>query len=101
MHRVIMGGAATYPRIAMLFYERGPAATRLALSAFLRRLVAEGDLRAHDTVFAVWQLPTTARGDFQARLRLGLIDRIPGDERGAHLRRAVDDFMRPCGMRAE
>ena len=94
MHRVILAEAASYPRIALLFYESGPAATKKAVSGQLQGLVERGALRPHDTVYAAWQLLNMALGRFQVQLQFGLIDHVPDDELDSHLRRTVEDFLR-------
>ena len=101
MHRVIMGEAASYPRIASLFFESGPGATKLAVSSFLQQLVTRGALRPHDTVYAAWQLLNMAVGNFQAKLQFGLIERVPEQELDDHLRRTVEDFLVLYGARAD
>jgi TetR/AcrR family transcriptional repressor of mexJK operon len=93
MHRVVLGEAANHPRIAGLFYESGPAATKRAVGAFLERLALRGDLDIPDITYASWLLPNMAFGKFQIQLQFGLIDRVPEEELDHHLRRVVDDFL--------
>lgn len=93
MHRVVMGEAASHPRIASLFFESGPGATKQAVSLLLQRLVDRGELRAHDTLYASWQLLNMAFGHFHIQLQFNLIDHVPERELDEHLRRVVDDFL--------
>jgi hypothetical protein len=100
MHRVVQAEAANYPRIAALFYESGPGATKRAVGATLEVLVELGALRIDDIEYAAWQLPNMAMGSFRVRLEFGIIDHVPEDALDAHLRRVVDDFMTLYGTRS-
>ena len=95
MHRVVMGEAASQPRIASLFFDSGPRQTRTAVCAFLQRQVAKGRLRiAEDKMmYAAVQLLNMAIGMYQLQLLLGLQDSIDEVELGTHLGRSVDDFL--------
>jgi TetR/AcrR family transcriptional repressor of mexJK operon len=94
MHRVVQGEAMSYPRIASLFFENGPAATKAAVGAFLQHLIDQGALRSHDTRYAASLLLNMAFGEFHMKLQFGLIDAVPEAELDAHLRRVVGDFLR-------
>lgn len=100
MHRVVMGEAASQPRIATLFYEAGPLRTKQAVAAFLRSEVARGRLTiAEDRVFyAAVQLLNMAVGLYQLELWMGLRTAVDGVELDAHLDRVVDDFLRLYGV---
>ena len=93
MHRVVQAEAASHPRIAALFYESGPAATKSAVAAVLAALVERGELGIDDLEYAAWQLANMALGSFRLRLELGVLERVPEDELEAHLRRVVEDFL--------
>lgn len=93
MYRVIIGESVAHPRIAELFYETGPAATKTAVAGRLAQLVSRGELRPHDTRYASQQLLDMCTGDIQQRLLFGLLERAPPHELDAHLRRVVDDFL--------
>lgn len=101
MHRVVAAEAASHPRIAALFFEAGPLATRDAVRQLLAPLIARGDLRPHDTTYAAWQLLNMAMGDFHIRLQFGLLERVPEAELDAHLQRVVDDFLGLYAARPE
>ena len=96
MHRVVMGEAASHPRIAALFYESGPGRTRSAVTAFLRQQVSKGRLRiSNDRLsYAAVQFLNTALGMYQIELMMGLRTNVPDDELNEHLERTVDDFLR-------
>ena len=94
MHRVVAGEAPSYPQVASLFFESGPAAVKRAVGQCLDRMVADGELDVPDIEHASWLLPNMAFGKFHVQLQLGLIDRVPEDVLDRHLRQAVDDFLR-------
>lgn len=98
MHRVVAGEAPSYPQVASLFFESGPAAVKRAVGQCLDRMVADGELDVPDIEHASWLLPNMAFGKFHVQLQLGLIDRVPEDVLDRHLRQAVDDFLRLYGV---
>jgi TetR/AcrR family transcriptional repressor of mexJK operon len=93
MHRVVMAESLAYPRIASLFYESGPARTKTAVKAFLKRQVTQGRLRIDDLHYAAVQLLNGAFGEFQLKLMLNLIDEVPAEQLETHLQRVVRDFL--------
>ena len=95
MHRVVMGEAASQPRIASLFFESGPKQTKSAVCSFLRRQVARGRLRITEerVLYAAIQLLNMAIGMYQLQLLLGLRDSVDEAELGPHLEQVVDDFL--------
>lgn len=94
MHRVVLGESASHPRIASLFFESGPAATKRAVARVLERFVERGYLEIPDMEYASWLLPNMAFGKFHMQLQFGLIHRVPDEILDAHLERVVDDFLR-------
>ncbi len=60
MHRIVAGEAASYPQIASLFFESGPAAVKRAIGQCLERMVETGDLVIPDIEYASWLLPNMA-----------------------------------------
>jgi TetR/AcrR family transcriptional repressor of mexJK operon len=94
MHRVVAGEAASYPQIASLFFESGPAAVKRAVGQCLERMVADGELDIPDVEYASWLLSNMAFGSFHARLQLGLIEEVPQQALDSHLKQVVDDFLR-------
>ncbi len=95
MHRVVMGEAASQPRIAALFFDSGPKQTKAAVCAFLEREVASGRLRIPQerVLYAAVQLLNMAIGMYQLQLLLGLRESIDEAELGPHLEQVVDDFL--------
>jgi TetR/AcrR family transcriptional repressor of mexJK operon len=95
MHRVVMGEAASQPRVASLFFESGPKRTKAAVCAFLQRQIAQGRLRipAERILYAASQLLFTAIGIYQMQLLLGLRESVDEDELALHLEQVVDDFL--------
>ncbi len=95
MHRVVMGEAATQPRIASLFFDSGPRQTKAAVRAFLQRQVDKGrlDIAPGRVLYAAVQLLNMAIGMYQLQLLLGLRDAIDDAELQPHLEQVVDDFL--------
>lgn len=56
MYRVVMAEAVNHPRIAELFFETVPLATKAAVSAALSGLLSRGELRLHNPDHASWRL---------------------------------------------
>lgn len=103
MHRVVMGEAASQPRIAALFFDSGPRQTRTAVLSFLARQVARGRLRIADDrlLYAAIQLLSMAIGMYQLQLLLGLSDVVDDRELVPHLEQVVDDFLTLYGVQSE
>jgi TetR/AcrR family transcriptional repressor of mexJK operon len=95
MHRVVMGEAASQPRIATLFFDSGPKKTKAAVCAFLQRQVDAGrlDISPERLLHAAFQLLNNAIGMYQLQLWLGLRQTVEEDELRNHLDRVVDDFL--------
>jgi AcrR family transcriptional regulator len=93
MYRVVIAEAVSHPRIAELFFESGPVATKSAVSAVLGELSARGELRPHDPDYASWQLFNLCFGHIHTRLLFGLIREVPPEELEQQVGRAVDDFL--------
>jgi TetR/AcrR family transcriptional repressor of mexJK operon len=95
MHRVVMGEAASQPRVASLFFESGPQLTKAAVCAFLRHQIAKGRLTIppERIEYAAAQLLYMAIGIFQIQLLLGLRESVDEAELGPHLEQVVDDFL--------
>ncbi len=96
MHRVVMGEAASQPRIAALFFDSGPKRTKAAVCDFLKKQVEAGRLQIDDDrlLYAAVQLQNTAVGMDQMQLWLGLLESVEEQELEPHLERVVDDFLR-------
>ena len=96
MHRVVMGEAATQPRIAALFFESGPMRTKTAVCDFLTRQVEAERLHIDPDrmFFATAQLLGMTVGMYQLQFLMGLRDSVDESELRVHLERVVDDFLR-------
>jgi TetR/AcrR family transcriptional repressor of mexJK operon len=95
MHRVVIGEAASQPRIAELFFESGPLRTKASVCAFIQRQVDKGRLRipAEQIRYASTQLLNMTVGIYQLQLLLGLRESLDEAELEPHLERVVDDFL--------
>lgn len=100
MHRVIMSEAASQPRIAKLFYEAGPLATKTVVVAYLQGWVEAGQLRipAQRMKYAAVQLLSMAQGTYQLQLLLGLRRDISEHQLNSHLGQVIDDFVTLYGV---
>ena len=96
MHRVVVGEAASQPRIATLFFESGPMRTKAAVCDFLTKQAAAGRLRidSDKILYAAVQLLNMTIGMYQLQFLLGLRDSVDESELKAHIEHVVDDFLR-------
>jgi TetR/AcrR family transcriptional repressor of mexJK operon len=95
MHRVVIGEAASQPRVAALFFESGPQRIKASVCAFLRSQIDKGRLSIDDeqVFYAASQLLYTAIGIYQMPLLLGLRESVDEVELRPHLEQVVDDFL--------
>lgn len=77
VYRVVMAEGVNHPRIAELFFETVPLATKAAVSAALSGLLSRGELRLHNPDHASWRLFNLCLGGMHARLLCGLIRDLP------------------------
>lgn len=93
MFRLLAGECSTYPSIARVFYDAGPAQTRSSLSALLTRLDDTGELSARDPAEAASLLIAMFQGRYFLELLLSVRERIDPAELDAHLDRTVQRFL--------
>lgn len=91
MWRLVIAQASSQPRLATLFFETGPQATRNHVEAFLRKHRTQLKLRS----FAAAARTFTAlvSDNYQTRVMLGVLDEIPDSERRRHANQATRQFM--------
>ncbi|HVC56722.1 MAG TPA: TetR/AcrR family transcriptional regulator [Stellaceae bacterium] len=77
LNRIIIGEVTRFPVLGQVFWEAGPARTRVQIEAFLRRAAAAGSLTLTDPQLAAEQFVALARGEIHLRSLLRL--EAPGD----------------------
>jgi len=94
LNRIIIGEVTRFPALGQVFWDAGPARTRVQIEAFLRRAAAAGTLAVADPRLAAEQFLALARGEIHQRSLL----RLDGPADAATLRAsaagAVDTFLR-------
>jgi len=85
LNRIIIGEVSRFPALGQVFWEAGPAQTRVDLEAFLRRAAAAGSLEVPDARLAAEQFLALARGEIHQRSLL----RLEGPADPATLRSAA------------
>jgi TetR/AcrR family transcriptional regulator, mexJK operon transcriptional repressor len=97
LNRIIIGEVSRFPALGQVFWEAGPAQTRIDLEAFLRRAAGAGSLVVPDPRLAAEQFLALARGEIHQRSLL----RLEGPVDAATLRAAaaacVQTFLRAFG----
>lgn len=74
LNRIIIGEVTRFPVLGEVFWEAGPAQTRIQVEAFLRRAAAVGSLDIADARLAAEQFLALARGEIHQRSLLRLED---------------------------
>ncbi|PWR25040.1 TetR/AcrR family transcriptional regulator [Zavarzinia aquatilis] len=74
--RLVMAEAGRRPDLAARFYRAGPARVLAALTAYLERSKARGDLEMEDPRIAAELFFGMIRGDLHMRRMLGLADQL-------------------------
>jgi TetR/AcrR family transcriptional regulator, mexJK operon transcriptional repressor len=77
LNRIVIGEVTRFPQLGRVFWDAGPAQTRVDLEAFLRRAAAVGSLDVPDPRLAAEQFLALARGEIHQRTLLRL-ERPPG-----------------------
>lgn len=72
LNRIIIGEVTRFPVLGQVFWEAGPARTRVQIEAFLRRATAAGTLDLADPRLAAEQFIALARGEIHLRSLLRL-----------------------------
>ena len=93
MFRLLAGECTSYPAIARVFYEAGPAQTRQALASMLARFSARGELRVDDPMESAALFITMVQGRYFLELLLGVRERVEAEELERHLSRGIARFV--------
>jgi AcrR family transcriptional regulator len=93
--RLIFSEAARFPKAGKIWFERGPQTTRQTFSDFIRKKMAEGELKAGDANTAAMLFHDMLSGTLMHRTWLR-IDKVPSEDEMADLvRSSVQVFL--CG----
>jgi TetR/AcrR family transcriptional regulator, mexJK operon transcriptional repressor len=93
LNRVIIGEVTRFPALGQVFWEAGPARTRVQIEALLCRAAAVGSLAVSEPQLAAEQFLALARGEIHQRSLLCLED--PDDpDIAAAAESAVATFLR-------
>ena len=98
LYRMVVAEAAKFPELAEAFYAEGPARATGYVSAFLRRMAAEGRLRVENPDFAAEQFFALVQTQLCMKRRLGLIGMPSAAQIDHVVDCAVDLFMRGYGV---
>lgn len=94
LNRIIIGEVTRFPVLGQVFWEAGPARTRVQIEAFLRRAAAAGSLDLKDVQLAAEQFVALARGEIHLRSLLRLEDPADPAALAAAAVNAVAIFLR-------
>jgi TetR/AcrR family transcriptional regulator, mexJK operon transcriptional repressor len=94
LNRIIIGEVSRFPALGQVFWEAGPAQTRVDLEAFLRRAAAAGSLDIADPRLAAEQFLALARGEIHQRSLLRLEGPADASTLQAAAAAAVGTFLR-------
>ena len=99
LHRVMVSLAAQDSTLSRMFYEAGPQRVLHGMEELLRSADQSGKLRVPDPLSAADQFFCLIKGGANFRLLIGCGEALQGNEAEAHVRDAVDVFLR--AFRAE
>jgi TetR/AcrR family transcriptional regulator, mexJK operon transcriptional repressor len=94
LNRIIIGEVSRFPTLGQVFWDAGPARTRIQVEAFLRRASEAGTLNLPDVRSAAEQFVALARGEIHQRSLLRLEDPDDPAALGAAAASAVATFLR-------
>ena len=99
LHRLLMSGSASSPKLVQLFWEAGPQRIQAGFQHFLAREISAGQLEVDDILLASQQFFALLKGDLHARMLCGCPEPIDAAEVDAHVRSTVDFFLRAYAPR--
>ena len=94
LHRVMVSLAAQDSTLSRMFYEAGPQRVLHGMEELLRSADKSGRLRVPDPLSAADQFFCLIKGGANFRLLIGCGEALQGSEAEAHVRDAVDVFLR-------
>ena len=97
LNRILIGEVTRFPALGAVFWEAGPARTRVQIETFLRRANSAGSLAIDDPREAAEQFVSLARGEIHLRHLLRLEPAVTPVATAAAAERAVETFLRAFG----
>ncbi|SFH85861.1 transcriptional regulator, TetR family [Pseudomonas guineae] len=94
LHRVMVTLAAQGSQLSKVFYEAGPEAVLHGMAELLRQADLAGKLRVADPLSAADQFFCLIKGGVNFRLLIGCGEALQGTAAEAHVRDAVNVFLR-------
>jgi TetR/AcrR family transcriptional regulator, mexJK operon transcriptional repressor len=94
LHRVMVSLAAQDSTLSKMFYEAGPQRVLQGMEELLRQADQSGKLRVPDPLSAADQFFCLIKGGANFRLLIGCGEALQGAEAEAHVRDAVEVFLR-------
>ncbi|CAN7483195.1 TetR/AcrR family transcriptional regulator [Pseudomonas sp. LjRoot71] len=94
LHRVMVSLAAQDSKLCRMFYEAGPQRVQHGMEELLRQADQSGKLRVPDPLSAADQFFCLIKGGANFRLLIGCGEALQGAEAEAHVRDAVEVFLR-------
>ena len=94
LHRVMVSLAAQDSTLSRMFYEAGPQRVLHGMEELLRSADQSGKLRVPDPLSAADQFFCLIKGGANFRLLIGCGEALQGAEAEAHVRDAVEVFLR-------
>jgi AcrR family transcriptional regulator len=95
--RLVIAETPRFPELGRAFYQAGPERTLAALAGYLDRASQRGELVIADPHAAAELLWGMIRARAHLRCLLGVDPPPSPAERDAHVRRAIDLFLKGCG----
>lgn len=96
LHRLLVAGTGSSPKLAEMFWEEGPQRIQGAFHDFLKDRIASGELAIDDPALAAEQFFSLLKGDLHGRRLCGCSGRIDDDAIRRHVEATVDFFLRAC-----
>lgn len=90
--RLVIAELPRFPELGRAFYDSGPAVTLKNLTAFVRRRIERGELRAVDAAVAAQHFISLLRGDIQWRALMEQME-ISDTARRLAVDRSVEAFL--------
>ncbi|PTS85757.1 TetR family transcriptional regulator [Pseudomonas sp. HMWF032] len=94
LHRVMVSLAAQDSKLSRVFYDAGPQRVLHGMEELLRQADQSGKLRVPDPLSAADQFFCLIKGGANFRLLIGCGEALQGAEAEAHVRDAVEVFLR-------
>lgn len=96
LHRLLVTGTGSSPKLAEMFWQEGPQRIQQAFADFLAGHIASGELRVEDPARAASQFFCLLKGELHGRRLCGCGGDFDAVDIRAHVEATVDFFLRAC-----